>query len=68
MTRGAMKRQELEHIIRAAAAITNEYQIVVIGSQSILGSTPNAPPPLLLSMETDVYPLNRPDRAGWKIA
>jgi hypothetical protein len=58
-----MKRHELEHIIRAAAAITNEYQIVVIGSQSILGSAPNAPPPLLLSMEADVYPLNRPDLA-----
>jgi hypothetical protein len=26
-----MKRTELEHLIRAAAAITNQYDIVVIG-------------------------------------
>ena len=39
-----MRRAELEHLIRAAAAVTNEYEIVVIGSQSILGSVP-APPP-----------------------
>lgn len=58
-----MKRQELEHIIRAAAAITNEYEIVVVGSQSILGSVPNAPEALLQSMEADIYPLHRPELA-----
>lgn len=58
-----MKRQELEHLIRAAAAITNEYEIVVIGSQSILGSLPDAPDFLLRSMEADMYPLRRPDFA-----
>ena len=26
-----MRRAELEHLIRAAAAVTNEYEIVVIG-------------------------------------
>ena len=30
-----MQRHELEHLIRAAAAITNEYEIMIIGSQSI---------------------------------
>jgi hypothetical protein len=33
----------LEHLIRAASAITDQYEIVVIGSQSILGAIP-APP------------------------
>lgn len=56
-----MKRAELEHLIRAAAAITNEYEIMVIGSQSILGSAPNAPDFLLQSMEADLYPLHRPE-------
>lgn len=55
-----MKRADLEHIIRAAAAITNEYEIVVIGSQSILGAVPSPPEDLTLSMEADVYPLRRP--------
>lgn len=58
-----MKRSELEHLIRAAAAITNQYEFVVIGSQSILGAFPNAPDDLLQSMEADMYPLDAPDRA-----
>jgi hypothetical protein len=58
-----MRRNELEHLIRAAAAVTNQCEIVIVGSQSILGAVPT--PPLLLaeSMEADVYPLKRPDLA-----
>jgi len=58
-----MRRHELEHIIRAAAAITNEYEFVVVGSQSILGGFPDAPKDLLESTEADVYPLHSPDKA-----
>jgi hypothetical protein len=32
-----MTREELEHIIRASGDITNQYEFVIIGSQSILG-------------------------------
>ena len=38
-----MTRQELEHIIRAAADVTNEKELIIIGSQTILGQYPNAP-------------------------
>jgi hypothetical protein len=58
-----MKRSELEHLIRAVAAITNECEIMVVGSQSILGAVPNAPSELLKSMEADVFPLHRPEFA-----
>ena len=58
-----MKRSELEHLIRSAAAITDQYEIVVIGSQSILGALPDAPDDLLRSMEADLYPLNAPELA-----
>ncbi len=58
-----MKRVDLEHIIRAAAEIADDDEIVVIGSQAILGSFPEAPPELLVSVEADVYPKNRPERA-----
>ncbi len=58
-----MKRSELEHLIRAAGAITNDAQIVVIGSQAILGQFPNAPSPLLVSAEADMFPLHHPDLA-----
>ncbi len=58
-----MKRSELEHLIRAAGAIADDREIVVIGSQAVLGQYPDAPAALLGSMEADVYPLNRPERA-----
>jgi hypothetical protein len=43
-----MRRSELEHLIRAASAITDQYEIVVIGSQSILGAIPASPDSLPL--------------------
>lgn len=58
-----MKRSELEHVIRAAGAIADDREIVVIGSQAVLGQFPDAPPALLASMEADVYPRNRPERS-----
>jgi hypothetical protein len=58
-----MKRSELEHLIRAAGSIANDSEIVVIGSQSILGQFPEAPSSLLVSAEADVFPLNNPDLA-----
>jgi hypothetical protein len=58
-----MTRSELEHVIRAAGAIADDREIVVIGSQAVLGQFPDAPPALLASMEADVYPRNRPERA-----
>ena len=54
---------QLEHIIRAAATIADDDQIVIVGSQSVLGQFPDAPADLLASMEADVYPLHHPERA-----
>jgi len=58
-----MTRAELEHVIRAAADIADDEEIVVIGSQSILGQFPDAPASLRASVEADVFPKNRPERA-----
>jgi hypothetical protein len=58
-----MTRSELEHVIRAAGAIAEDPQIVVIGSQAILGQFAAAPAALLVSIEADVYPRNYPERA-----
>ena len=58
-----MTRSELEHLIRAAGAIADDKEIVIIGSQSILGQFPNAPLALLTSMEADLYPRNAQERA-----
>ena len=57
-----MTREQLEHVIRAAAEITGDAEIVVIGSTSILGQYPSAPLELLGSIEADVYPRNHPER------
>lgn len=58
-----MTREELEHLIRAAAEVTNEYEFVVVGSQSILGPIPNPPLELTMSMEADIYPMNAEEKA-----
>lgn len=57
-----MKRFQLEHIIRAAAAISDDTDIVIIGSQAILGQFPDPPSILTVSLEADVYPRNHPER------
>jgi len=38
-----MKRRHLEHILRAAGAVTDETEIVILGSQSVLGTLADAP-------------------------
>ena len=57
-----MTRLELEHIIRAAASISGDDEIVIFGSQAILGQYPDAPASLLRSMEADVFPRNLTER------
>jgi hypothetical protein len=49
-----MKRGELEHVLRAAGAITGVSTWVIVG-QAILGAVPNAPEDLLVSQEVDLY-------------
>jgi len=59
-----MKRSELEHVIRASGAIAGDDEIIVIGSQSVLGQFPDGPARLLASMEADIYPKNKPGLAA----
>jgi hypothetical protein len=56
-------RAQLEHVIRAACAIADDPEVIVIGSQAILGQFPSPPPEMTLSLEADVYPRNHPERA-----
>lgn len=58
-----MRRAELEHVIRAAADVSQDCELVIVGSQAILGQFPDAPESLLVSREADVYPRNHPERA-----
>jgi len=56
-------REELEHIIRASAEITQQYEFVIIGSQSMLGAVPRPDARFTVSMEADIYPLQAPELA-----
>lgn len=58
-----MKRADLEHIIRAAGSIADTQQLVIVGSQAILGSFPDAPDELTRSQEADTYPVEAPEKA-----
>lgn len=60
-----MKRADLEHIIRAAATIADDDELIVLGSQAVLAQFPNAPEEMLRSDEADVYPRNKPER--WEL-
>ena len=58
-----MKRHELEHVIRAAAVVSDDDEIIVVGSQAIVGQFDELPAELCISIEADVYPKNHPERA-----
>lgn len=50
-----MKRSELEHVLRAAGAISGVREWVIVGSQAILGARPDAPAEVLVSQEVDLF-------------
>lgn len=58
-----MNREDLEHIIRASAEITHQYEFIILGSQSIPGPVPHPQEVFKMSAEADIYPLNAPDLA-----
>ena len=58
-----MTRDQLEHAIRAACDVAEDSEVWVFGSQAILGEFPDAPEILRASIEVDMQPKNRPDKA-----
>lgn len=60
-----MNFAQLEHVIRAAASISDDLDIAIFGSQAILATEPAAPAIMLRSIEADVWPMNHPER--WEV-
>ena len=58
-----MNREDLEHIIRASGEVTDHYEFIIVGSQSILGQIPNPEAVFKMSAEADIYPLDAPELA-----
>jgi hypothetical protein len=60
-----MKKQQVDHVLRAAGEITGETQFIIIGSQSLHGKHPNLPDELVMSFEVDLIAKKGPDRTEW---
>ncbi len=58
-----MNREDLEHIIRASGEVTNQYEFIIVGSQSMLGSVPYPEDVFKMSAEADIYPYQAPELA-----
>ena len=58
-----MKRSELAHILRAACDVTGDPEILIIGSQAILGSFSEdlLPSAAVKSIEADIAFLDDPE-------
>jgi hypothetical protein len=54
-----MRRDQLEHAIRAACQITGQLEVIVVGSQAILGTYPEyeLPSATTRSLEVDILPI-----------
>ena len=60
-----MKKQQVDHILRAAGELTGEKQFLIIGSQSLHGKHPDLADDILRSFEVDLIAKNNPDRTAW---
>jgi hypothetical protein len=60
-----MKKQQVDHVLRAAGRITGEKQFIIIGSQSLHGKHPDLPDEIVLSAEVDLIATRHADRTEW---
>jgi hypothetical protein len=60
-----LRYDQLEHAIRAACDVSGDTEILIFGSQAILGNFQNVPESLRASIEVDVQPRNLPDMADY---
>src|SRR5437763_14884649 len=60
-----MKKQQVDHVLRAAGRITGEKQFIIIGSQSLHGKYPDIADEILTSFEVDLVASKNADRIEW---
>jgi hypothetical protein len=60
-----MKKQQVDHVLRAAGRITGERQFIIIGSQALHGKYPDLADEILTSFEVDLVASRRIDRTEW---
>lgn len=60
-----MKKQQVDHVLRAAGRITGERQFIIIGSQSLHGKHPDLADEIVRSAEVDLIAKHDASRAEW---
>jgi hypothetical protein len=60
-----MKKQQVDHVLRAAGRITGERQFIIIGSQALHGKYPDVADQILTSFEVDLVATRRVERTEW---
>ena len=60
-----MKKQQVDHVLRAAGRITGEKQFIIIGSQSLHGKYPDLADEILKSVEVDLVAGKKGARTEW---
>jgi len=60
-----MKKQELDHVLRAAGRITGLKQFIIVGSQSLHGKFPDVPDDIVRSFEADLIARDDATRTEW---
>jgi hypothetical protein len=60
-----MKKQQVDHVLRAAGRITGEKQFIIIGSQSLHGKHPDLADDIVRSAEVDLITKRDASRTEW---
>jgi hypothetical protein len=60
-----MKKQELDHVLRAAGRSTGEKQFIIVGSQALHGKHPDVADDIIKSAEVDLLAAKTPKRTEW---
>lgn len=60
-----MKKQQVDHVLRAAGRITGEKQFIIVGSQALHGKHPDVADEILKSAEVDLIAGKKATRTEW---
>lgn len=63
-----MKKQQLDHVLRAAGRSTGEKRFIIVGSHALHGKHPDLADYILRSAKVDLLAPARPDRTEWLVA
>lgn len=63
-----MKKQQVDHVLRAAGRITGEKRFIIVGSQALHGPHPDLADSIVRSAEVDLVAPASPDRTEWLVA